>query len=82
MPDPASLQLESLHSVRADPRHNPGNTVTTPCRSRDPGNGTLADPAEVFGAAGVCYRERTPRAATTNHETCRRSPDRKPRVAS
>ena len=28
--------------------------LTNPCRSRGPGNGTLADPAEVFGAARVC----------------------------
>jgi hypothetical protein len=27
-------------------------------------------------------QETTPVVATTNHETCRRSPDRKPRVSS
>ena len=28
--------------------------MTSPCRSRVPGNGSLADPEDAFGAARVC----------------------------
>src|SRR6478735_4451718 len=36
------------------------DTVTEPCRSRAAGNGSLADPADVFGAARVADEEMTP----------------------
>src|SRR5262245_22091623 len=34
--------------------------MTSPYRSRMPGNERLADPADVFGAARVCFSETTP----------------------
>src|SRR5262245_9675002 len=50
-----------------------------PCRSRDAVRGALADPEDVFGAARAYLLETTPVIATTNHETCRRSDERKHR---
>jgi hypothetical protein len=44
--------LDAIAPYRAGPVQGV-ECLTNPCRSRAPGNGSLADPEDVFGAARV-----------------------------